>query len=111
MKNRILIVESDAPTAVELEEALQEAGFRTVGPAFDGFEAAELMRSGTIDAAVLDPGLLGGEWGELVGRLGADGVPVLYLSGREGGLASTTMPMRACTPGDVVRQVRRALAV
>jgi DNA-binding response OmpR family regulator len=115
MRYRVLIVEDDVPTAIDLEETLQEEGFRTVGPAFDRVEAAQLMNEGAIDAAVLDPRVLGDDCRELVGRLDATGVPVFYLTGMDGPavrreVSSSRVILKPCSSGQVARRVRLALA-
>jgi two-component system, chemotaxis family, sensor kinase Cph1 len=51
---KVLIVEDDTLTAWNLEYMIQSAGYEVVGPAGRVSEAAKLVRSSAIDAALLD---------------------------------------------------------
>jgi two-component system, response regulator PdtaR len=58
---RILIVEDEFLIALELDEALQAAGYHVLGPALSVNSALELLKVERPDAAVLDVNLAG-EW-------------------------------------------------
>ncbi|MFN4017723.1 MAG: hypothetical protein ACK4JB_20450 [Reyranella sp.] len=53
-RGRVLIVEDDLSLALEMQKHLREAGYRIVGPAGTHSEVARLVRSGRLDAAVID---------------------------------------------------------
>ena len=58
---RILVVEDEFLIALELDEALRNAGYQVLGPASSVSAALELLQSERPDAAVLDVNLAG-EW-------------------------------------------------
>ena len=67
--------------ALDLQEALIEAGFRFLGPAYAVSEALDLLVEHRPDFAVLDFEL-GGETSESIAEVvQARNVPFLYLSG------------------------------
>lgn len=80
--SRILIVEDEALIALDLEFALQSAGFDVAGMEGQLSGALErLEREAALDAVVLD-GNLGGESSEPVAdRLRARGTPFVVVSG------------------------------
>ncbi len=53
-RGRILIVEDQLPLALEMQRHLRDAGYRIVGPAGSQSEVERLVRSGRLDAAVID---------------------------------------------------------
>ncbi len=53
-RGRILIVEDQLPLALEMQKHLRDAGYRIVGPAGRQSEVERLVRSGRLDAAVID---------------------------------------------------------
>lgn len=53
-RGRILIVEDHIPLALEIQKHLRDAGYRIVGPAGSQSEVERLVRSGRLDAAVID---------------------------------------------------------
>lgn len=53
-RGRILIVEDHTPVALEIQKYLRDAGYRIVGPAGSQGELERLVRSGRLDAAVID---------------------------------------------------------
>src|SRR5271166_1565646 len=80
-KPKVLVVEDEALVALQIEDALQEAGFDVLGPARSSAEALDLLKSSPCDAAVLDIGL-GSETSEPVARaLIARDIPFITLSG------------------------------
>jgi DNA-binding response OmpR family regulator len=78
---RILIVEDELLTAMELADALRSAGYQVLGPTPSVSEALQLLRSERPDAAVLDVNLAG-EWVTPVAEvLRAMFVPFILSSG------------------------------
>ena len=59
MTARILIVENEAITALDLEETLSDAGYFIAGVAASAREALELAQSNPPDLALLDIGIAG----------------------------------------------------
>jgi DNA-binding NarL/FixJ family response regulator len=53
-RGRILIVEDQLSLALEMQKHLRDAGYRIVGPAGSQSEVERLVRSGRLDAAVVD---------------------------------------------------------
>lgn len=53
-RGRILIVEDDFSLALEMQKHLRDAGYRIVGPAGSQGEVERLVRTGRLDAAVID---------------------------------------------------------
>lgn len=53
-RGRILIVEDQLPLALEMQKHLRDAGYRIVGPAGSQSEVERLVRTGRLDAAVID---------------------------------------------------------
>lgn len=78
----ILLVEDDYFAAEDLATALNRAGARVVGPAANVDQALDLIaRSGPLDGAVVDINLGGAMSYDVVDRLRAQGVPVVFASG------------------------------
>lgn len=53
-RGKVLVIEDEAVVALDLQRALREAGFRTVGPATTLADIQHLIGRGTIDCAILD---------------------------------------------------------
>lgn len=89
---RVLIVEDEFLVGEALYEFLMELGHTPVGPAVNVREALELLRTGTIDCALLDVKL--GNSGEVsipvADELRARKIPFAVLSGyaRDAGMAN-----------------------
>jgi PAS domain S-box-containing protein len=78
---RILVVEDQPLVAVEIANAITEAGFEVLGPARSVPQALELLKGSGCDAAVLDINL-GHETSEAIAiELKANGTPFVTLSG------------------------------
>ena len=78
---RILVVEDELLTAMELDDTLRSGGFQVLGPAPNVSAALELLRAERPDAAVLDVNLAG-EWVTPVAEvLRAMFVPFILSSG------------------------------
>jgi PAS domain S-box-containing protein len=79
--NRIMVVEDEALVAMALGELLNEMGYSVIGPFSRISEAIITLRSGRIDAAVLDINLGGEVVYPLADILMADGVPFIFVTG------------------------------
>lgn len=53
-RGRILIVEDQSRLALEIQRSLRDAGYRIVGPAASQSKVERLVRSGRLDAAIID---------------------------------------------------------
>jgi DNA-binding NtrC family response regulator len=53
-RGKVLVIEDEAVVALDLQRALREAGFRTVGPATTLADIQQLIDRGAIDCAILD---------------------------------------------------------
>lgn len=86
---RLLIVEDDADTRLGLQVRLQASGFE-VATAADATMALTLAHRVKPDLITLDLGLPGGDGLQVLERIrnqpGLDGVPVVVLSARDGGV-------------------------
>ena len=112
--DRVLIVEDEIAIALELEACLRDAGFDTVGPAFDAAEAAGLVASAGFDAAILDIGLIGTSMKEVMGPLVERQVPFIFMTGyEEFGLPAWVPPTQRFTKpfaiADLIERLKLAL--
>jgi DNA-binding response OmpR family regulator len=80
---RILVVEDEVLTALDLVEAIEEAGGTVVGPARSIVEAVRAIDSGAIDAAILDRTLLDGKATPVAVRLIDMSIPFIFYSGSD----------------------------
>ncbi len=81
MGARILIVEDNALLALELGQAIGEAGFAAVGPALSAAKAIELIEKGGCDAAVLDINLRGETSAAVADELRTRTIPFITITG------------------------------
>jgi DNA-binding response OmpR family regulator len=79
--NRILLVEDVYMIAMSVQLLLEERGCVVVGPCPDTSTALAAIRRTSIDGAVLDIKLKGGESFVVAEALKQRGVPFLFLSG------------------------------
>ena len=77
----ILIVEDEPYIALELQESVQEAGGKVVGPVGSVREALALLEKFVVAAAILDMQLSDGDVTPVAEALVARGVPVVIQSG------------------------------
>lgn len=78
----ILLVEDDYFAAEDLATAFDQAGARVVGPAANVDQALDLIaKTPRLDGAVVDINLGGAMSYDVVDRLRAQGVPVIFASG------------------------------
>jgi len=78
---RILVVEDDFLSALEIARILREAGSEIVGPVGSPEEALGLAACAVIDAAVLDINLDGHQVYDVAGILFLRGIPFLFVTG------------------------------
>lgn len=78
---RILVIEDDFLTALEIARILSEAGSEVVGPVGTPEEALSLATSAVIDAAVLDINLDGHQVYDVAGVLTLRRIPFLFVTG------------------------------
>src|SRR5262249_36850704 len=95
------------------EACLQDAGYRTIGPAFNARHVMDLIGSRPIDAAILDVGLIAEAAPEIMNALNADGTPLVFMTGyRESELPSWAPPaafcVKPCALEDLIEKVDRA---
>src|SRR5215471_6009865 len=76
---RILVVEDEVAVALELEAILYDAGHTTVGPAVTPDEARRLIKTDSIDYAILDVGMVLDGGSDILGTLAAKNVRFAYL--------------------------------
>lgn len=85
---KILIVEDEAPIALNLAAAVGQAGGTVVGPASSVAASFSLMADHTLDGALLDIRLRGETSFALADILAVLGIPFVFVSG----LSSALMP-------------------
>jgi len=83
---RVLVIEDEVLVAMDIEAALQDAGFEVVGQAGSLVQARRLIGSTQCDAVLLDANLGGAPVDELAAMLQQRGVPFAFATGygREG---------------------------
>lgn len=75
---RILLVEDEVHTALELQRTLRDAGFRAVGPVASAEEADKLTGLRRIDGAVIDRRVVDGD--DIADGLTRAGIPFVWLT-------------------------------
>jgi len=80
-RSRILIVEDEALVSLFLEDALQEMGFVIAAVATGADEAAAIIESSELDAAILDVNLGGETSLNLAHMLRQRNVPFIFATG------------------------------
>lgn len=88
----ILIVEDEAPIALQVEDMLVESGCEVVGPASRVAQALKLIDEEPVDAAVLDLNIAGDLVYPVADALDKRGVPYIFATGY--GASSLTEPYR-----------------
>lgn len=85
-QRRILIVEGDYLVALDIAQALEEAGAQVAGIASSvGTALALIARAGRLDGAVVDIDLRGGMASPVADELARHGVPFLFTTACEPG--------------------------
>jgi DNA-binding NtrC family response regulator len=78
---RVLVVEDDPVTGIDLTEVIEGAAGQVVGPAKSIEEAGRIARTDTFDVAVLDVNLADGEITPVLESLHARKIPMLVYTG------------------------------
>jgi CheY-like chemotaxis protein len=76
-----LIVEDEALVAMLVQDAVEELGFRTVGPAARVAQALQLIGDRGADAALLDVNLAGEKVYPVADVLASRNIPFVFLTG------------------------------
>jgi DNA-binding response OmpR family regulator len=77
----VLILEDDVLIGLNLQDELQDAGYRVAGPFTTCSAALEWLQAATPDTAILDAALKDGPCREIARELGNRAVPFLIYSG------------------------------
>jgi DNA-binding response OmpR family regulator len=80
-KPLVLILEDEALIALNLQDELQDAGYKIAGPFTTCATALEWLQTTTPDTAILDAALKDGPCREIALELSRRGVPFLIYSG------------------------------
>jgi DNA-binding response OmpR family regulator len=113
---RLLVVEDETLVAMLIEDVLVDAGFDVVGPFGQAAKAITSLGNETVDAAILDVNLGGGERSySVASELSERGVPYMFLTGygRSGidpRYAGVPVLQKPFDPQDLQQLVRRLLA-
>ena len=86
----VLVVEDEAPIALQLEDMLSELGCTVVGPASRVAQALQLLNDEKVDAAVLDLNIAGDLVYPVADALENRGLPYIFATGY--GAAGLTEP-------------------
>jgi CheY-like chemotaxis protein len=81
MSKAVLLVEDVAVTAIAIADALEDAGYSTVGPFASSSEAVAFLKTAKPDFAILDVTLKGGSSVEVARELRRMEVPFLLHTG------------------------------
>ena len=92
-RTRILVVEDEPMTALDLEMRLGDAGYDVIGPAMTLAGAEREIERGLPDIALLDTNISGTKSYDLAERLVDAGVPVIFCTGYE---ELEDLPERLC---------------
>jgi DNA-binding response OmpR family regulator len=110
---RILIVEDDPIIGLDLRETLEMAGATVVGVARDVARAYELLERFSIDAAVLDNLIAGGDSGPVADLLIRRGTNFLFHTSQRQGLDSrypfAQIIDKPSRPGELVHSLQKLL--
>lgn len=113
---RLLVVEDEALVAMLIEDVLADAGFEVVGPFGQAAKALSSLADETVDAAILDVNLGGGERSySVASELSERGVPYIFLTGHgRAGIdlryADVPVLQKPFDPQTLRRLVKRLLA-
>jgi DNA-binding response OmpR family regulator len=113
---RVLIVEDEALIAMQLEENLQNAGWRVVGPAPSVCWALQLIERELLDVAILDFWLGDDDSGPIADYLDRCGIPFLFLTGHTAEelpskLRAKNLLLKPTRPEVLVRALEAILSV
>jgi len=78
---RLLVIEDEPLVALQLANALEDAGADVVGPTGTAKEALQLIATQPLDGALLDGNLHGSPVDEIAAQLTRRNVPFLFVSG------------------------------
>ena len=110
----ILIVEDESLFAMELTWAIEDAGYVVVGPEKSVAATISTLARFKVDLALLDIGLEGETVFPVAKRLGATGVPFIFITGH----TSAELPreyvgrpllQKPCHPPTVIALIRSTL--
>ena len=90
---RILVVEDEAPIALQLEDMLAEIGATVVGPASRVRQALQLLQETPVDAAVLDLNIAGELVYPVADALETRRIPYIFATGY--GISGLAAPYRS----------------
>ena len=80
---RILAVDDEKPIVELLKLTLNHSGYQCIG-AYDGIQAANLIEKETFDLILLDIMLPGIDGFELMDYIRSTGIPVIFLTAKNG---------------------------
>jgi DNA-binding NtrC family response regulator len=111
---RVLVAEDEVAIALDLEAQLRDAGYETVGPAFDAQQASDLIAARTFDAAVLNIALVREAVDTVLQPLVANCTPIVFISGYDPAqlpewAAAAEICPKPCKMTDLVEALERAL--
>jgi DNA-binding response OmpR family regulator len=113
---RVLLVEDEALTALAMTQAVEDAGYKVLGPVGRVQDGIDMVRQSRPDVAVLDVNLLGQPSYPIARSLNAMGVPFLFCTGynilndAEASLREAPVLKKPVHPADLVEAIAALLA-
>lgn len=113
---RVLLVEDEALTALAMTQAVEDAGYKVLGPVGRVQDGIDMVRQSRPDVAVLDVNLLGQPSYPIARSLIAMGVPFLFCTGynmlndAEASLREAPVLRKPVHPDDLVEAIAALLA-
>jgi len=110
----ILVVEDDPIIGLDLCDTIAAAGATVVGPAHDVQSALAVLAETSVDAAVLDNLIIGGNSGPIADVLAERGVAFLFHTSHRGDLRqrypAVTILDKPSRPGELLAALASLLA-
>ncbi len=107
---RVLIVEDDPIIGLDLRDTVAAAGAVVLGPAHDVKSALALLETSTVDVAVLDHVIVGGDSRPIADLLIQRGVPFLFHTSHRDDLPAryptVTIVDKPSHPDELVRSLK-----
>lgn len=111
---RVLLVEDDPIIGLDLVATLEAAGASVIGPAHDKAGALALLEGSSVDVAVLDHLIIGGDSLPIADRLVQRGVVFLFHTSHRGTLQHMyrNVPIidKPSRPGELVAAIKTLIA-
>ncbi|TIX44049.1 MAG: response regulator [Mesorhizobium sp.] len=107
---RVLVVEDEYLIAVELEEAITEAGGRVIGPVANPEDASRKIASADVECATVDIKLGAAATFAVAAELKAHGIPFIFVTGYDRTIVPSEFSgvprlVKPVVPDDLIRHL------